>query len=84
MDKIIEEINKYTKSPEAIKFDNERAESVQKCCELLKKFFEKNPKLRFWQGIEMIQSIGYGNKDMFYEEPQETIKKLNNLNYNNL
>lgn len=80
MEKIIEQINKYTKSPEAIKFDKERAERVQECCELLRRFFENNPKLRFWQGIEIIQSIAYGNKDMFSEEPKKTIEKLKDLN----
>lgn len=84
MDKIIEQINKFTKSPEAIKFDKERAEAVQECCELLRRYFENNPKLRFWQRIEIIQSILYNNKDMFYEEPQETIKKLNDITYKNL
>jgi hypothetical protein len=78
-EEIINQINNTTKSSEAIKFDKERAESVQDCCESLKRFFENNPKLRFWQGIEIIKSLKYNNKDIFFEEPQETLKILNDL-----
>ena len=57
-------------------FDQERKEYSMKCCQLLIEYFEKHPQIRFWQAIEIIQSIVYRNQDMFYEEPQDTYLKL--------
>jgi hypothetical protein len=57
-------------------FDQNRMENSIKCCELLKEYFEKHPQIRFWQALEIIQSTVYGDRGMFYEEPEDTYLKL--------
>lgn len=57
-------------------FDENRKEWSIKCCELLKEYFKKHPQIRFWQGVEILQSVVYGDKGTFYEEPEDTYLKL--------
>ena len=57
-------------------FDKNRKEYSIKCCELLIEYFENYPYIRFGQAIENIKRFTYNDKDMFYEEPEDTYLKL--------
>jgi hypothetical protein len=58
------------------KFDKNRMENSIKCCELLIEYFKNNPHIRFGQAVENIKRFVYNDKDMFYEEPEDTYIKL--------
>lgn len=53
-----------------------RQEYNYKCLDKLKEFIEKYPDWRFTQ---IIFNVGLA-EDRFYEEPNETLKTLENLN----
>ena len=57
-------------------FDQARKLASQEVCDLLKQYFEEHPSIRFWQAIEIINSIVYENKDAFYEEPDMTVMRI--------
>lgn len=59
-------------------YDKKRLEASLECCELLKKYFEKYPMLRFNQVVDNFKVLNYKlyPESFFYEEPWITAEKL--------
>ena len=62
--------------------NNKRQIANKKILFALEQIIDKHPELRFIQILSNCRiSISYEGRDLFYEEPDETLKRIKSLKY---